>query len=193
MVNAKLKYSNPVIQSTILIAALVFSTDRSLSQSVIPGSKNDKIIYIKYLKPQQYSPGQNILLSQKFYDQLDNNESRDEKDTFDVFTGNFTKPLSFTVYQKRLVTKNPVGKVSGVATLCIRSDSIIIRIDELKFIQLKKDRYAQFRPDGRKPVPLERLKEIHHNAEWQEIFNKIDSQINDILNKAEKVFNDNMP
>ena len=186
-------YQPPPIRFMILIAVLVFSACPALSRTVFPVNTEGKIGYVKYIKHIKDSFNQNILLSQRVFNQIESNSAPDKKDTFDALTGDFTRTFNFTVYRKGLVTKNPAGEVTGVITLYMTPNSVMIRVEDIKYTQLQKNRYAQYNPGGRKSVPLEKLTGLHNSQAWQEIFSRIDNRINEILNKAEQVFNYSLP
>jgi hypothetical protein len=184
----KLKYSLMAHRNYyILIAVMLFSTGRACSQTVFPVTSDHAIAYVKHFKTAKDSPGHTISLSHKAYDLFGKAPPEVENNVFDELTGNFTRKFGFTVYRKSLVTKNPAGEVTGVVNMNVLSDSMTIRIDNLEFIQLKKDRYAQFKPVNSKPVPLEKLTQLHHNAAWQSIFGQIDDHLNRLLQKTEQV------
>jgi hypothetical protein len=77
--------------------------------------------------------------------------------------------------------------------LAIVSDSVVLNVADLRYTELKKDRYAQFKPTGNASVPLEKMVKLHTGKSWQAKFIQVNDRINKFLEDTESAFQGNMP
>ncbi len=188
---ASVKYS---LIETVLLLTLVVPGSPATALNLFPTIAGDSVEYSAMIRCDSMTQEEIKKNSRKLFDFINPTPPAFNRDDFyNPVNGNFRKAVGFNLYEKNLVTRNPAGYAVGLCNLQILGDSCIIKIKRWKYTEIKKNRYAQFKPSVSGYESLERVVKIHNSKEWKARMNDLNDKINQFLNTAENIMKGKQP